>query len=333
MIPLRDTQPSQTRPVVTLILIAVNFAVFLLELAQGNGMDRFMWEWGLVPAKYTDARYGIYTDFIQQFGSLFTFMFLHGGWLHLVGNMWSLWIFGDNVEDRLGPVRFGIFYVLCGLASGLTHFLTNALSPVPVVGASGAIAGVMGAYFLLYPGSRILTLIPIFFFPLFIEIRAFLFFGIWFALQFLNAFGGATGIAWWAHIGGFLMGIFMVRLFVRVPEGDFSARIRESAKRKRTPKLQMVRPEGVADSPHMHGVLVVTPYEALAGCVKRVNIPWGMLSRMYTVQVPKRIREGQKLRLKGLGRKLADGSSGDLYLEVKIRALEPRSGWSWPGPV
>jgi len=146
-------------------------------------------------------------------------MFLHGGWLHLLGNMWSLWIFGDNVEDRLGHLRYLLFYLLCGVAAACLHVLLNFGSRLPAVGASGAIAGVMGAYFVLYPRARILTLIPLLLiFPV-IEIPAYVFLGAWFFIQFANAFfeffSGAkalAGIAWWAHVGGFVAGIVLLRL-------------------------------------------------------------------------------------------------------------------------
>jgi membrane associated rhomboid family serine protease len=150
---------------------------------------------------------------------LFTCMFLHGGWLHIIGNMWYLWIFGDNVEDRVGHAKFFIFYILCGFLSGLTHALMNQNSGVPTVGASGAIAGVMGAYIILYPRAKIWTLIPIFFFVQFYEIPAFIFRGFWVLMQLLiGAFSGnmgplSGGVAWWAHIGGFAAGAILIFVF------------------------------------------------------------------------------------------------------------------------
>jgi membrane associated rhomboid family serine protease len=148
-------------------------------------------------------------------------MFLHGGWMHILGNMWTLWIFGDNVEDRMGPVRFVVFYLLCGLAAGIVHTLTNPNSTLPTVGASGAIAGVMGAYLFLFPKSRIIVLIPIFFFPFFFELPAVTYLGFWALSQVFSgtlALGDARdvgGVAWWAHVGGFITGIALQFFFVR----------------------------------------------------------------------------------------------------------------------
>jgi membrane associated rhomboid family serine protease len=149
-------------------------------------------------------------------------MFLHGGWMHLIGNMWMLLIFGDNVEDRLGHWRYLFFYLLLGLISGFIHLLSNPTSTMPTVGASGAIAGIMGGYFLLFPRARVLTLVPIIIFIQFIEIPAFIFLGLWFLMQFLMGTSGllsgsleSSGIAWWAHIGGFIAGLFLIRLFAK----------------------------------------------------------------------------------------------------------------------
>ena len=140
-----------------------------------------------MPARYTIPHISDYFTHGQQLFSFFSYMFLHGGFWHLLGNMWTLYIFGDNVEDHLGSVRYLAFYLLCGIASAVSHFMLNAASNVPTIGASGAIAGVMGAYFILHPGARILTLVPIVFIPLFFEIPAFIFLGIWFLIQFISA--------------------------------------------------------------------------------------------------------------------------------------------------
>ena len=147
-----------------------------------------------------------------------TMMFVHGGWLHIIGNMWSLYLFGDNVEDQMGSVRFLAFYLLCGLAAGTTQYVSNPTSQVPSIGASGAIAGVMGAYLVLFPTARIITLIPILFFPFIVEIPAVFYLGVWALTQLFNVFtihpdmsGG--GVAWWAHVGGFAMGIILLPLF------------------------------------------------------------------------------------------------------------------------
>jgi len=211
MIPLRDVIPSRTTPVVTISLIAVNALVFLYQLSLGDAVNEFVLYFGLVPAAFSWV-------------TVFTSMFLHGGFLHVGGNMLYLWIFGDNVEDRMGHGRFLVFYLLCGVAAALAQAALNPDSVVPMVGASGAIAGVMGAYFVLYPHSRIVTLVPIFVFIQIMEIPAIFFLGIWFLMQFLSGVGSiatavsgepAGGIAFWAHVAGFLTGVSGVIVFRR----------------------------------------------------------------------------------------------------------------------
>ena len=196
---------------VTISLIAINVLVFLYELSLGRAVDAFTLYWGLVPAAFSWV-------------AVFTSMFLHGGFMHVAGNMLYLWIFGDNVEDRMGHGRFLVFYLLCGVAAALAQTISVPDSVVPMVGASGAIAGVMGAYFVLYPRSRIVTLIPIFFFFQIVEVPAIFFLGIWFLMQFVSgvgsivsAVGGASGggIAFWAHVAGFVAGISGVVVFRR----------------------------------------------------------------------------------------------------------------------
>ena len=211
MIPLRDTAKSRRFPLVNTSLIGLNCLVFIGEIAQGPQLKEFVYTYGLVPADLMGS--GRFSPI-----SLFTFMFIHGGFWHLLANMWSLYIFGDNVEDKLGPGRYLIFYLLVGLASGLSHVLVNAHSQVPTIGASGAIAGIMGAYVLLHPQAKILTLVPIFFFFYFIEVPAFVFVGVWFMFQFISAAGAGAqqaGIAWWAHIAGFLFGLLLINLFMK----------------------------------------------------------------------------------------------------------------------
>lgn len=219
MIPLRDTVPSSTFPTVSVILIGINAVLFLFELALGASLDPFLNQFGIIPAKYFwlgEFRPHAYVDRFMPFVSS---MFLHGGWMHVIGNMWYLWIFGDNVEDRMGHGRFLAFYLLCGILSGFAHAYLNADSPVPTIGASGAIAGVMGAYFILFPHSRVLTLVPILFFVQFIEIPAFFFLGFWILLQFfqgtasLMADQSLGGVAWWAHFGGFVIGMLLQFIF------------------------------------------------------------------------------------------------------------------------
>ena len=210
MIPLRDTIPSSRFPLVTLGIIGVNVLVFLLEINLGPvGLESFFQTWGIVPLRFTHPRFQSGGNYITLLSS----MFMHGGWMHIIGNMWSLWIFGDNVEDRMGRGSFLLFYLLSGLAAGAVHIVTNPGSTVPTVGASGAIAGVMGAYLLLFPHSSVVTMVPIFFFLQVVEVPAILFLGFWFLSQLFSgtlalAVAGtqAGGVAWWAHIGGFVVG-------------------------------------------------------------------------------------------------------------------------------
>ena len=204
MIPLRDDNPAQRVPFVTRAIIVLNVIVFVYELSLADGTHELLRDWGVVPGRLFAALTGE-TSLPVELSTLVTSMFLHGGWLHLIGNMWYLWIFGDNVEDRMGHGRFIVFYLLCGVAAALTQTIINPDSVVPMVGASGAIAGVMGAYFVLYPKSRIVTLIPIILFFQIVEIPAIFFLGIWFLMQFVNGLGSvmttgetAGGVAFWA---------------------------------------------------------------------------------------------------------------------------------------
>ncbi len=323
MIPIRDTTPSKSYPLTNNVIIVINIVLFLVELTQGNELDRFVYVYGLVPARYTNPYLASYFPMGHQLLSLISFMFLHGGFWHLLGNMWFLYIFGDNVEDRLGSFRYLVFYLLCGLSSGLSHLLLNQSSNVPTIGASGAIAGVMGAYFVLHPKSKILTLIPIFFIPYFIEISAFFFLGFWFILQFINAAGSGadvSGIAWWAHIGGFVFGIFFLKIFLIIPSSGITSRLRQITAKKKTHRLQIIRPVGPDGDPHLYGTISIAPYEALTGTQKLVNIPWGFHKRLVRVVVPAGIKEGNLLRLKGMGKQMNDGQhKGDLFLKVVIR--------------
>ena len=324
MIPLRDTTRSRNYPAVNTALIAANGLLFLVQLAQGPQQDAFIYTYGLVPARYSVPHVAAYFTSFQQALALLSFMFLHGGFWHLLGNMWSLYIFGDNVEDRLGPFRYLLFYLLCGWASGLFHLFLNWQSPVPTIGASGAIAGVMGAYLLLYPRSKILTLIPIFFIPYFIEIPAFFFLGLWFLFQFLGAAGSSAqggGIAWWAHVGGFVAGILLVKVLERVPQTGLSGRMREATQRNWTPRLQVAQLHDAPGDPHLYGTLAVAPKEALLGTRKLLNAKWGFRSRVLRVTVPPGLGQGTVLRLAGLGKQLPDGRKGDLLLKVLIQDM------------
>jgi membrane associated rhomboid family serine protease len=209
VIPIRDTVPSRGVPIVSWSIIGINVAVFLFELSLDDGdLEQLFRVFGIVPADAHPVAF-------------ITCMFLHGSWLHLIGNMWSLWIFGDNVEERMGRLRFLAFYLLTGIAAGLTHSLTNPLSTMPTVGASGAIAGVLGAYYLLFPTARVIAMVPIFFFPFFFELPAVLYLGFWLLSQVFGATlsmlvptGDAGGIAWWAHVGGFGAGVVLHRFFL-----------------------------------------------------------------------------------------------------------------------
>ena len=225
MIPLRDINRSEKFPVINSGIIAITVLAFVFELLRGPRLKEFLYLYGLVPARYADPQIAAHFTTSQQVLPFFTSLFLHGGFLHLLGNMWFLYIFGDNVEGRLGHLRYLSFYLLCGLAAGASHLFLNWHSNVPTIGASGAIAGVMGAYLILYPRARILTLLPILFFFTFVEVPAFIFLGIWFLFQFLIAAGTsgqAGGIAWAAHIGGFLFGIISSKLFVTLPKRGIS---------------------------------------------------------------------------------------------------------------
>lgn len=323
MIPLRDTVSSRTYPLVNSCLIGINIVIFLIELSYGADLDRFIYIYGLVPARYSVPQIASYFSILEQIFALFSFMFLHGGFLHLLGNMWSLYIFGDNVEDHLGPLRYLFFYLLCGVASGVSHLVVNFNSNIPTIGASGAIAGVMGAYFILHPKAKILTLIPIFIIPWFVEIPAFFFLGLWFVIQFLHAAGGsgaAGGIAWWAHIGGFVFGIVFIKLLSLLPATGISNPIRQLTQKKKTHRLQVIRPAGPGADAHLYGNIVISPYEALTGTRKLVNIPWGFHKNLVLVSVPAGVKEGTRLRLRGLGKQTANGRRGDLYLKVFLKS-------------
>jgi len=222
MFPIQDTIPSRHPPIAVVLLILINSLAFLYELKLSHAeLEHFFYLFGIVPARFTHPEWAAWIGFpVDSIRPFITSMFLHGGWVHIIGNMWTLWIFGDNVEDRMGPVRFVIFYILCGLTAGIVHWLLNAHSTLPTVGASGAIAGVMGAYFLMYPLARIVVMVPLLFIPFFFEVPAFFFLGFWALTQLsggTSALGGPQqvgGIAWWAHVGGFVAGMVLSRLFI-----------------------------------------------------------------------------------------------------------------------
>ncbi|HJZ95257.1 MAG TPA: rhomboid family intramembrane serine protease [Candidatus Solibacter sp.] len=213
MIPLRDTEPSYTRPIVVICLIVLNLIIFLREASMAPyEQNAFIATYGMIPDEFT-------------WKSLFTSMFLHGGWMHVIGNMWFLWIFGDNVEDILGHGKFLLFYIACGMAAGLAQVFIDPSSRVPTVGASGAIAGVMGAYIVKFPRSRILTLIPIIIFFTTVEVPAWLMLFYWFFIQLFQGLGTigyshisqGGGVAYMAHVGGFVAGAVLILLLVPRP--------------------------------------------------------------------------------------------------------------------
>jgi len=217
MFPLRDNIPSRTYPLVTNALIWLNIIVFVYEVSLGEGLQRFITSYGLVPAQVTGhAAPGP----LGTIAPYFTSMVLHGGWFHVLGNVWFLWLFGDNVEDRLGHLRFLWFYVFAGLIAGLAHVLSGPESMVPTIGASGAIAGVLGAYLALYPRAKVATVLWLGLLIDVIELPAVTFLGIWFVMQLVPgllsaSLGQVGGVAWWAHIGGFAAGYAFIRLLCR----------------------------------------------------------------------------------------------------------------------
>jgi rhomboid family protein len=230
VIPLRDDVPSRTFPVVNVTIIVLNVIFFLMELGLGQQLQGFLFQAAVVPVLFTPDHAGTASVLEILLASLspalglrvLLSMFLHGGWLHIGGNMLYLWVFGDNVEDRMGHGRYAVFYLLCGWAATYAHILSQPASRMPSIGASGAIAGVLGAYLTLYPRARVVTLIPLgIIFPV-VQIPAVFFLGFWFLEQFLAgamSLGAHTaetgGVAWWAHVGGFAAGVGLVALFQR----------------------------------------------------------------------------------------------------------------------
>lgn len=215
MIPLRDTIPSRSFPLVTLTFIGVNILVFFYEVEHDVELGRFIHAFGFIPARYLYVSETAPWDVGTRFGPMLSAMFVHGGWLHLIGNMWVLWIFGDNIEDRLGKIRYVAYYLGCGVAATYFHYLTDPASPLPVVGASGAVAGIMGGYFVLFPHARVVTLVPIFFFLQILRVPAVIFLAFWFLLQLFQGLTMLTvnmggGVAWWAHVGGFVAGALVL---------------------------------------------------------------------------------------------------------------------------
>ncbi len=223
MIPIQDTIPSRSFPVITWALILLNTLIFALEASLSPAeLERLVYAFGVIPARYTHPAWAVSMGLTPNaWWPFLSNMFLHGGLLHLAGNMWSLYIFGDNVEDRMGRGRFLVFYLLTGVAASLLHIAVNPDSTMPAIGASGAISGVMGAYMFLFPRARIIFLIPLLFIPYFVEISAFFYLALWFWGQFISGTASsvmaqnAGGIAFWAHVGGFVAGALLYRFFIR----------------------------------------------------------------------------------------------------------------------
>ena len=231
MLPLWDNIPSERFPFVNYAIIASCVVAFLIQLSAPQGDDSMVLEYAMIPYRVTHPSQSQIvveerspTGQVEQhvvdleshspgWVTLVTCMFLHGGWMHIIGNMWFLYIFGDNIEDRFGHLGYAIMYLISGLAAGLMHIATDGMSLVPTIGASGAIAGVMGAYLLLYPRAMVMTLIPFGVFSRMVPVPAPIFLGIWFVFQLFSglqpASGGGGGVAWWAHVGGFVAGLGM----------------------------------------------------------------------------------------------------------------------------
>jgi membrane associated rhomboid family serine protease len=230
MIPIRDDTPRFSTPYVTYFLIALNTAIFLFEWSVGlqskADLNALIFQFGVVPRHVTALVSGTaHVNPVSALLPLFTCMFLHGSWLHVIGNMWFLWIFGDNIEDYLGHFSYLVFYLVSGIAASLLQIVLSPTSRVPTIGASGAIAGVMGAFLVLYPKARVLTIVPLIIFFTFWWLPAWVFLGYWFVLEFLSGTAtsiaattsNAGGIAFWAHVGGFLAGIILIKLMPERP--------------------------------------------------------------------------------------------------------------------
>ncbi|HEX7027982.1 MAG TPA: rhomboid family intramembrane serine protease [Gammaproteobacteria bacterium] len=224
MIPLQDNVPTRTTPFITVAFIALCVLVFLWQLSLGPAVEIAVFQYGAIPA----TLFGIQqlpadVAVLPTWATLVTSMFLHGGWMHLIGNMLYLWIFGNNVEDSMGHGRFIVFYILCGLAAAFSHAIPNAQSVVPMIGASGAISGVLGAYLLLYPRAQVLVAVPIVFYLHIARFPAALILALWFVIQIVSSMGPQqeAGVAWGAHVGGFVAGMVLIPFFKRRNVGFF----------------------------------------------------------------------------------------------------------------
>lgn len=230
IIPLRDQNPTRAVPLVTIGIIITNIVVFLYEISLGNNLNWLIDSYALFPARLTQS-FNASSVVLADFLPVLTSMFLHGGFVHIIGNMLYLWIFGNNIEDSLGHFKFLFFYLACGIGAAAAHIVSSPDSELPTIGASGAVAGVLAAYLLLFPGARVLTLVPVFFFIQLAELPAFLIIILWFFLQLANGVASITaqpvaaeigGVAWFAHIGGFLAGLLLILLLPRRKKDRYS---------------------------------------------------------------------------------------------------------------
>lgn len=232
MIPIRDSIPCNTKPIVCWAIMAVCITVFLyMQFLPQQSLQYFTYRYGMLPIRYSNIPWGESFGLPFDYGlSFITSLFLHGGWFHLILNMWFIWIFADNIEDRMGHGLFWCFYLLCGLIATVTQWLFDPQLTSPVVGASGAIAGILGAYFFLYPYARVVIWIPFLLLPIFVEVPAIAFLGFWVIIQLHEAttsvvFGAPADVAWWAHLGGFIAGAVLYPLFLRKEESQENEQI------------------------------------------------------------------------------------------------------------
>ena len=220
MFPIRDTNKSNTFPIVNWIIIVINASIFFVQVRLPRETVEIVYStFGVVPIRFTELH-------LLAPISLFSSQFLHGGWLHIIRNLWILYIFGDNVEDRMGHIQYLVFYLMTGVIGGLLQVITQPFSTIPIIGASGAISGVLGAYILFFPRARVLTFVPIFILPWLVEIPAVIFLGVWFLSQFVNVINEASsvissGVAYWAHLGGFGAGFLLARRIRKIRNTSF----------------------------------------------------------------------------------------------------------------
>ena len=241
MIPLKDDNPTSSRPIVTYFLIGLCVLVFFMQLgSQSYQTGQLFYSYGLIPSVlmgHNQLPMDLYT--VPAFATIFTSMFIHGGWMHLIGNMLYMWIFADNIEDDLGTLNFVIFYLICGIGAAMSQVLMDINSQIPMIGASGAIGGVLGAYLINYPNTKVLVLIPFGFFSQLIKIRALYVLGFWFVLQFINSFLSSSsggGVAYAAHIGGFISGVILILFFnKKINKKNYKPKIKEVKKVNKGP--------------------------------------------------------------------------------------------------